>query len=229
VPDSWVLLLLLFPIPIGFLGSLSSSLSVPNDAAATASNILASEPLFRLGILRTLVLMVVDAWVAVVVFYPLLKPVNANLAVLMLVLNLLGVPITMLNELNQFAILALLRSPDVSRAFTVDQIHVVLSLLQQAHEIGGLIAGLFWGLWLVPYALLVFRSDFLPGVLGLLLLVECAAFLIQSVAGFLVPTLGATFAPLPAIASLAELFLPVWLLIKGVNVQQWTKWTAMPA
>ncbi|HEY7349432.1 MAG TPA: DUF4386 domain-containing protein [Ktedonobacterales bacterium] len=215
--------LLLLPIPFALLGALSSSLIVPGDAAATANHILASESLFRLGIVRTLLLMLFDACLLVLVFYQLLKPVNKTLAVLMVILNLPGVVITLSNELNNFAILLLLHGADASRAFTPDQMHAAVSLLLQVHDTGGLIAGLFWGLWLVPYAVLVFRSGFLPKFIGVVLIIECFGFLIQSFGGFFVPTLGATLALLPTITSLAELFLPLWLLIRGVNVEQWAK------
>src|SRR5215831_13452312 len=123
------LVLLLIPIPFGAVASLSSSLIVPNDAAATANNITNSEFVYRLGIVRSLLLMVVDACVAVLVFYPLFRPVQADLALLMLVLNLLGVPITMLSEVSQFATLFLLRSAEALAAFTPDQIHVSVSVL----------------------------------------------------------------------------------------------------
>ena len=215
--------LLLLPFPFALVGSLSSSLIVPGDAAATANHILASESLFRLGIVRALLLQIVVAFLAVPVFYQLLNPVNKTLAVLMVILALLGVPIAMLNELNQFAILLLLHGADPSRAFTPEQMHAALSLLLKLHDTGGLIAGLFYGLWLVPYAVLVFMSGFLPRFFAVLLIIECFGFLIQSFGGFLVPTLDANLALLPAITSWAELFLPLWLVIRGVNVDQWAQ------
>src|SRR5262245_19582711 len=98
-------LLMLLTIPLALLTSFPARLIVPGDSAATANQILASESLFRLGIVGTLLLMIVDAFLVVLVFYQLLKPVNKIVALLMVVLNLLGVAITMVNELNYFAIL----------------------------------------------------------------------------------------------------------------------------
>ncbi|HLV97545.1 MAG TPA: DUF4386 domain-containing protein [Ktedonobacterales bacterium] len=220
--------LLLLPIPLDLFGSLyvPSKLIVPGDAATTARNIMASEFLFRLGIVSTLLLLLVDVAV-VLVYYQFLKPVNKNLALLMVILNLLGVPIAMLNELNQFAILLLLHSADSPSIFTPDQVHALLALLLNLHTTGSTIGGLFWGLWLVPYGLLVIKSGFFPkliGVLiGVLLIIECFGFLIQSFGGFLVPDLAATLALLPGMTAWAELFVPLWLAIKGVNVEQWEK------
>jgi hypothetical protein len=220
--------LLLLPIPLDLFGSqfVPSKLIVPGDAATTARNILASEWLFRLGIVSTLLLLLVDI-VVVLVYYQLFKPVNQNLAGLMVILNLLGVPLAMLNELNSFAILLLLHSADSSRVFPPDQVHMLVSLLLNLHTTGSTIGGLFWGLWLVPYGVLVIRSGFFPrwiGVLiGGLLIIECVGFLIQSFGGFLVPDLDATFALLPGLTAWAELLVPLWLVIKGVNVAQWEK------
>lgn len=100
-----------------------------------------------------------------------------------------------------------------------------MSLFLNLHDTGSTIGGIFWGLWLVPYGLLVFKSGFLPRLIGVLLIIECFGFLIQSFAGFLWPNLEANLALLPALTSWAELFLPLWLLIKGVNVEQWEKRT----
>jgi hypothetical protein len=203
-------LLLLLPVPLGVIGSLTARrLVVPGDAAATAGNILASESLFRLGIVSTLLLMIVDVIVALLVFYRLFEPVNRHLAVLMVVLNLMGVPITMLNELNKFAVLYVLDSPD--------QVSFFLNL----YDDGSLIAGLFWGIWLVPYAVLVARSGFLPRYFAVLLVVEFLGFWIHSFGGFLLSDPPANLAQLPAVTTLVELFLPLWLIVKGIDVTRW--------
>ncbi len=216
--------LFLLPIPLWIFGSsyVPSRLVVPGDAAATARNIMASETLFRLGIVSVLLIMVADIAV-VFLLYQLLKPVNKNLAALMVILNLPGVPIAMLNELNQFAIPLFLHNAAALRAFTPDQLHALVSLFLNLHDIGTTIGGIFWGLWLVPYGLLVFKSDLFPRLIGVLLIVECFGFLIQSFGGFLLPDLQANLALLPAFTSWAELLLPLWLVIKGVNVEQWEK------
>jgi hypothetical protein len=216
------LLLMLAPLAVFGMVYVTSMLIMPGDAAATARHVMASESLFRLGIASTLLSQVVGIfWV--LVLYQLLKPVNKNMAVLMVIFNLLIVPIAMLNELNQFAILLLLHGADSLRVFTPDQLHALVSLFLNLHDNGIKIAGIFWGLWLFPYGFLVFKSSFLPRFIGVLLMIGCFGYLIQSFAGFLSPNLEVYTALLSALTSSGELLLPLWLLIKGVNVDQWEK------
>ena len=216
------LLLILSPLAVFGMIYVPSILIVPGDAAATARNIMASESLFRLGIASTLFSQLVGIfWV--LVLYQLLKPVNKNMAVLMVILNLLIVPIAMLNELNQFAVLLLSSGADYLRVFTPGQLHALISLFLNLHDYGIKIAGIFWGLWLFPYGFLVFKSGFLPRFIGVLLMIGCFGYLIQSFVGFLSPNLVVYTALLSVITSSGELLLPLWLLIKGVNVEQWEK------
>ena len=216
------LFLILSPIAVFGMIYGPSMLIVPGDAAATARHIMASESLFRLGIASSLLSQLVGIfWV--LVLYQLLKPVNKNMAVLMVIFNLLIVPIAMLNELNQFAVLFLSSGADSLKVFTPGQLHTMISLFLNLHDYGIKIAGIFWGLWLFPYGLLVFKSGFLPRILGVLLMIGCFSYLIQSFVGFLSPNLVVYTAMLAAITSSGELLMPLWLLIKGINVQQWEK------
>jgi hypothetical protein len=217
--------LLLLLIPLAIFGQIyvPSTLIVPADAAATARNIMASESLFRLGIVSVLLSHLGGDIAWVLVLYQLLKPVSRNMARLMVVLILLNVPIALLNELNQFAILYLVHSADSLRAFTADQMHALVSLFLNLHDNGIKIAGIFWGLWLFPYGWLVFKSGFLPRFIGVLLMIGCFGYVLQSFVGFLSPNLLVYTAPLAALTSSGELLVPVWLLVMGVNVEQWKK------
>jgi Domain of unknown function (DUF4386) len=187
-------------IPLGLLGTLSSGPS-------------------RLGIVSALLVQIVNIFV-VLVLYQLLKPVNKNMARLMVIFLLVGVPIAMLNELNQFAVLLLSRGADYLRVFTPGQLHALVLLFGNLHTYGINIAGLFWGLWLFPMGYLVFKSGFLPRILGILLMIGCVGYLIQSFAAFLLPNLEVNFA---LFTFWGEVLFPLWLLIKGVNVGQWEK------
>jgi hypothetical protein len=199
-----------------------STLIVPGDAAATANNIMASESMFRLGIVGSLLTAIVNIFV-VLALYQLLKPVNKNMALLMVIFLLLAVPIGMLNELNQLAVLVLLSGADYLKVFAADQLQALVMLFLDLHKVGLLIAQIFWGLWLFPMGYLVFKSGFLPRILGVLLMIGCFGYLIQSFAGFLSPNLEVYTALLSVITSSGELLVPLWLLIKGVNVEQWKK------
>jgi hypothetical protein len=211
-------------LPFDIFGSLyvPSILIVPGDAAATARNIMASESLFRLGIASALIGQIVIILVGLAL-YQVLKPVNKNIAVLMVILNLVATPIAMLNELNQFAILLLLHGPDHLRVFTPDQLYALVSLFLNLYALGLSIVGLFWGLWLLPMGYLVFKSGFLPRFIAVLLIIGCFGYLIQSFTAFLLPNLEGNIAWLAVLTSWGELLLALWLLIKGVNVEQWKK------
>lgn len=212
-----VLYLLLLPLGIFGILYVPSAMIVPGDPAATANNIMAAESLFRLSIVAALIIPLVNLFL-VLVLYKLLKPVHKNMAVLMVILLLLAIPIAMLNELNQCAVLLLLNSAEFSTVFTTAQLQASAAFFLDLHEYGIHIAGIFWGLWLFPMGYLVFKSGFLPRVLGILLMIGCFGYLIDSVAAFLFPGYGVEIA---GFTFWGELLLPLWLLIKGVNVEQW--------
>jgi Domain of unknown function (DUF4386) len=196
-----------------------SRLIVPGDAATTANNILANESLFRLGIVSALVTSIVNILV-VLALYQLLKPVNKNMAWLMVIFLLVAIPIGMLNELNQLAILHLLHGPDHGTGFTAEQLQAQVSLFLNLHTDGLNIAGIFYGLWLIPMGYLVFTSGFLPRILGILLLIGGFGYLIQSFAALLFPDLNVNIVLL---TDWGELLFPLWLVIRGVNVERWEK------
>ncbi len=207
-------------VPLGFFGMfVSSSLVVPGNAAATAAKILASEPLFRLGIVIALLVQLVNIFV-VFALYALLKPVNRGMAASMVIFILLGAPIAMLNELNQFAVLALLHGTSALTGFTASQAQALVPMLLNLHQLGIAITGIFWGLWLFPMGYLVFKSGFLPKILGILLIVGCLGYLVDSFSAFLFPSFGFNIA---LFTFWGEVLFPLWLLIKGVNVEQWKK------
>jgi hypothetical protein len=206
------------PAPLSLV-YIPSKLIVPGDATATANNIHASEMLFRIGIVGNLVSQIGFIFVSLAL-YQLLKPVHKNMAVLMVILNLIGIPITMLNELTQFVALQLLSGAHYLTAFTSDQVHALALLFLNTRELGVSIAQIFWGLWLFPMGYLVFKSGFLPRIIGVLLMIGCVGYVMQSFATFLLPNLEVNIALL---TGWGELLFTLWLLIRGVNVEQWKK------
>ena len=135
---------------------------------------------------------------------------------LMVVLALLAVPIAFLNEVNHLAALRLLANAD-DGAFTASQLQAQAMLLLDMRQDGMLVTQVFWGLWLVPLGFLVFKSGFLPRVLGVLLVIAGAGYVIDSATQLLspgLPTIGLfTF--------VGEILFTLWLLIRGVNVERW--------
>ncbi len=194
-------------------------LFVPGDAAATATNIITSEALFRLGFVSNLLTFAVNIFVALFL-YKLLKSVDKSMASLMVILILIGLAIAMLNELNQFAALLLLSGADRLTAFTAEQLQELASLFLDIYEHGFVIAHLFWGLWLFPMGYLVFKSGFLPKVMGVLLLIAGVGYLVDFTLFVLFPNIDVTVIEFTFVG---EVLPPLWLLIKGVNAEQWEK------
>jgi hypothetical protein len=196
---------------------LPSRFIVRGDAAGTASNILASESLFRFGIVLNLFTFIGQIFL-VLALYQLLKVVNKNMASLMVIFSLAAVPIAMFNELTQLAVLQLLSGADYLKAFPVDQLQALAYLFLRLHGQGLLIAQTFWGLWLFPMGVLVFKSGFLPRILGILLMVACFGYVVESFAAFFGYNVSIIF-----FTGWGELFLLLWLLMKGVDVEEWKK------
>lgn len=214
-------------VPLGIFGILyvPASLIVPGDAAATAGNIMGNELLFRLSIVSALVVQLVNI-LLVLVLYRLLKPAGAKWAALMVVFFLVSVPIAMLNELSRLAVLSLLGGAGSATAFAAGQLQDWAVLFLDWHAQGIVIAQIFWGLWLFPMGWLIFRSGYLPKVLGILLMIGCLGYVADSFTALAFPGFGVTFSEF---TFLGEVLFPLWLLIKGVNIAEWEKKTRAPA
>ncbi len=211
-------ILYLLVIVFGMFAELYVSLRliVPGDPTTTASNIMASEFLFRMGFMsglfhHTCFLLLVLA------FYKLLKPVNKNYAALMAIFGLSAVPIMMLNMLNQFAALLLLSGVDYLTVFTTGQLQALALLFINFHSHGYFIAGVFSGLFLLPLGYLVFKSGNIPKVLGILLMLGCIGYLTELFVVFVFPSYEMISFLGLAVAIVAELSFTFWLLLKGIQ------------
>ena len=211
------LYLMLFPLGIFGIIYIPSSLIVLGDAATTASNIMANELLYRLSIVTALTLQIVNIFLALAL-YKLLNPVDKNNAVLMVILVLVAAPIAMLNELNHVAVLLVLSGSDFLTTFSMDQVQASVPLFLNLHEHGVFIAQIFWGLWLFPMGYLIFKSNFLPLALGILMIIGGFGYLVDSFVYFIFPDFDVTVSEF---TFLGELLLPLWLMFKGVNHEQW--------
>ncbi len=192
------------------------------DIAATAHNIMTSEWLFRIGFvnyLLTALFFFLAAWA----LYVLLKPVNKDLALLFMLLNLGGVAIWFISQLFEFAALLLLSGADYLKVFQADQLQALAMLFLNLYQNGFMIAQLFLNLWLFPLGYLVFKSGFLPRILGILLIIDGFAMLIWFFQFFFFPGYEVISTLFLAESFIAEGLLCLWLLIKGVNVEKWEK------
>lgn len=199
------------------------SLIVPGDAAATASNIMASEMLFRAGIAADLVMIIADVALALA-FYVLFRPVSNTLALLAAFFRLAQAVVLGINLLNLFFVLELLSGAEYLTVIGADQLQALSVLFLKAHSIGYTIGLVFFGINLFILGYLVFKSGYVPKILGILLIGASLGYLIDTFAKALLPNYGAYQAVFDLVvfgpAFIAELSLCLWLLVKGVNVPQ---------
>jgi uncharacterized protein DUF4386 len=191
-------------------------LVVDGDAAATANNILAHEPLFRLGLATGLV--AIACYIAVTaLFYDLFKPVNRNLSVLAVFFGLVGCSTTAFGSLFQLAPLVVLGGSQYLSVFKVEQLQALALIFLDLNAQAANICLVFFGFFDLLIGYLIFRSTFLPRILGVLMAVAGLGWLT-----FLYPPLANALSPYVLVLGfLAELLLMLWLLVKGVNVQRW--------
>jgi hypothetical protein len=189
------------------------------NAATIVSTITTHEWLFRIGLITGLfsaVLFLLAAWA----LYVLLKPVNKNLALLFLLLNLVGVAVQCFSMLGLFASALLLSGADYLKVFTSTQLQAQAILFINLYKNGFIIAQIFFGIWLFPLGYLIFKSGFLPKILGLLLIIDGFAVLIWFFQFFLLPNYPVISYPCWIVSFIAEFGLTLWLLIKGAKDQK---------
>ena len=193
-----------------------------DSAANTLHNIAAQESFFRMGIASSAICFL--SFIALpFALYHLLQPVQERFALLMVLLALLSVPISLYSLTNKFAILELVHAVQNGTLQETATVYERLTSLQQLYDSGIAIAGIFWGLWLLPFGYLVVRSGFLPRIMGMLLIGGGSVYLLNFFgnilfAGYAASGIGGKLRLLPA---LAEIGTCSWLLIAGAknNIQ----------
>ena len=164
-----------------------SKLIVSDNPVATANNILAHETLFRFGIASDLFTGTMAIFLTLAL-YRLFKGVDQDLARLVVILgSLMVTPIYFVNTLNDIAALTLVRGADFLSAFEKPQREALAMLFLRLHHSGVVVNEIFWGLWLFPFGLLVYRSRFVPRILSVWLIINCFAYLVISFTGVLLP------------------------------------------
>jgi hypothetical protein len=198
------------------------NLLVPGDATTTANNIMASESLFRAGIVSYLIIFFSEVALSVVL-YVLLRPVSRTLALIATFFRLAMTTIHGINLLNQFFAMLLLSGADYLTVFETDQLHALVLLFLNAHEKGWSIGIAFFSFHVFFLGYLVFKSGYFPRILGVLLILASLSYLIDASAILLLPNYEVTPIYFAVPIAIAEMVFPLWLLIKGVNVEQWKK------
>jgi len=190
------------------------------DATATAANIVAHETLFRLGILSDLFTATMTLFLTLAL-YRLFKDVDEGLAWLVVILGgLMVCPIYFLNTINDAAALLLARGADFLSVFDKPQREALAVLFLRLHGHGVMVNEVFWGLWLLPFGLLTYKSRFLPRFLGVWLMVNCFAYLADSLTGIMWPQYEATVSNWIFPIMFGELAMMLWLIIMGAKLRQ---------
>lgn len=194
-----------------------TKLIVRGNAASTADNILAHETMFRLAILADLVGSVIFICLGIAL-YRLLGSVNKIWAGLMVAFVLVSATVGFLNTINNIGALTLFRGADFLTVFDRPQRDALGMLFIRLHSQGIFINEIFWGLWLFPFGLLVFRSGFLPRFIGVWLMINCFGWLALSITALFFPTYYGTAFQWSQPILFGELAIMLWLLIRGAKV-----------
>lgn len=233
-PQSWARLggfAYLVIIAFGIFGEagVRGRLLVPGDAAATAANVAGSELLWRLGIAADLIAQVCDVAV-MLTFYLLLRPVNRNLALAALLLNLVQTAVLVTNKLALIVPLILLGNEEALKGFAPEQLQALSYLSIRLHSYGFGLGLIFFGTECLIVGYLIRRSAYLPRILGVGMQIAGACYLTNTFALLLAPDLARAISPAILVpVFFAELALCLWLIAKGVDVAKWNERAALAA
>jgi hypothetical protein len=189
---------------------------VPGNAAATANNIMAHQSLLQLAF-AFMVIAVVCSIVLTVLFYELFRPVSKGLSLTAAFVHLVGLAILALSGFLLLAPLTVLSGGQYLSVFKAEQLHALANLFLQLNVQAWNAFIAFFGCYCVMIGYLIFRSAFLPRIIGVLMMFAGLGYLT-----FLLPMLAAWLLPYNLVpGAFGELPLMLWLVIKGVNVQRW--------
>jgi hypothetical protein len=196
-------------------------LVVRGNAAATATNILTHESLYRLGGSADLINLVCDVGLALL-FYELLKPVSRSLALLAAFFRLTHVGILTVSILFHFAALFFLTGTHDPSVFDTAQLQEQALMCLSFQSRGYTLCLVYFGFACVLLGILIYRSTFFPRVLGVLMAIAGLCYVTSSFARLISPTFASHLFPyilFPGV--LGEWSLALWLLVRGVNMQRW--------
>jgi hypothetical protein len=213
-----VLYLCFIILGIYSLKFVQSQTMVSGNAVATSKNILDHEFLFRSGILSSIIAYFIFLPL-VLSFYQLLKDVNGYLAKLMVLSVIVQIPISFLLDLFNFASFLILKG-EVLKKLSFAQRLDLFWLFIRLHRNGIALLEIYWGIWLIPLGLLVYRSGFISWIIGVLLIAGGIAYIADSTTFLLFPNAGDFVSKFINVASLAEILIMLWLLIVGVRAKK---------
>lgn len=215
--------LYLIIIALGIFGEafVRGKLIVSGDAAATAANITAMESLWRFGIAAEFFALICTIALAMI-YFVLLRPVSKELNLLATFLRLVSIVVQAVAVLNLLTALFPLGNAAYLKAFTPEQLYALASLATKSHNYGFSVSLLFLGCTFLIHGYLIYRSGYLPRVLGIMIQVAGVCYLTNSFTLILSPAVAnQVFLAIIIPVFVSELSLSVWLLVKGVNVRKW--------
>lgn len=216
-----ILLIVLVVLAFFSMLYIPSVLIVPGDATATANHVMASEGLFRLGMVSDALVFLIEI-VLTGLLYVIIQPVSKTWALIATLARLAMTILQGMNVLNYFFILLLLGGGEYLSVFTPEQRHALALFFFNAHDSVVLIWGLFFGLHLCVFGYLVYQSGYIPRVIGVLLMLTAVYYGVQDFGTMLWPQYKTAIASL-GFLSILEIAFPIWLLVKGINVDAWQK------
>lgn len=206
-------------VAIGAIYFIFPAFVVPDDAAATANNIIADETLFRIGIASLAIVAILDVLVAWAL-YVYLEPVNRSLSLLVAWFRLIYAAILSIALFNYANVLQLLSGAEYLKGFKADKVHMDMMLSINAFDDGWAIGLIFFGLHIALLGFLILKSDYVPRILGFVLIAAGLAYMVDSFGSLILPNYNFAFS---TYVGWGELLLMFWLLLKGRKVQSPSK------
>lgn len=186
-----------------------------SDITVTANAILSNIFLYRVGVLSDMLMSLFYLFTALAL-YKLFSTVNKNLAATMVTLATAGSILLLFNILNEIAPLYILSGNDYLSTFSTGQQQSLAMFFYSLYQHGYMIGQIFFALWVLPLGLLIYKSGFMPKVLGILFVIETIFGLITVMVHFLIPNATLeTILMLPMM--IAEFSFMFYLLIRGMN------------
>jgi hypothetical protein len=213
---TWVLYFLVILMGVACEMIVHNFIIVQGDITTTVNHIIAYALVFRLGFVISLTRFAVFI-LLVLALYKLFGPVNKDWSLVMVAFALVSITIGMVSLLFQYAAPLLVSSNGYSTVFTTDQWHAQALFFINMQKMGDK-ASQILAVWLLPLGYLIYKSGFFPKVLGFLMVIASLGYVTDFLIFFLLPNLNWQIA---GFAFLAELSFPLWLLLKGVKVDQW--------
>ncbi len=215
--------LYLIIIIVGLFGEafVRDRLIVSGNAAATAANIMSHESLWRFHIAAELFLLICAVALLWILFV-LLRPASRDLAWLAVFINLVSIGIEATTTMYLLEALFPLENAGYLKAFAPEQLYALASLSLKSHGYGFGVSLLFFGCFCLIVGYLIFRSDYLPKTIGVLMQIAGVCYLTNSFALILSPAVANRLFPAILVpAFIGEVSLCLWLLVKGVDVDTW--------